>query len=640
MCGISGILTFNSTPVERGEIELLNSAQSHRGPDGEGIFILGNIALGHRRLSIIDPKHGTQPMCNENRSVWLVANGEIYNFYHLKKQLEQCGHKFKSECDVEVILHGYEEWGKSVVEKLRGMFAFAIWDSSTQEIFLARDRLGIKPLCYSLSKNRLVFASELQALRQLNTFNSEIDLEALDLYLHLQYIPPPQSIYKSIKKLPPAHTLTVSANGEISDFHCYWQMQWQPDHSKTEDEWIEILDSALNDAVKSHLVSDVPFGAFLSGGVDSSTIVGYMSRNLNQPVRSFTIGFNTGDCDEREFARKAAHTIGSQNFETVLELNVLNLLPQMVKHFGEPFGDSSSVCAWMVAQIASEKVPMILSGDGGDEIFAGYSYFPKLVANFPELSRFNRFKRYFGNQLRSFGFLTPLPDLATEWYSRSPFFNDARRLRIWKPDYRYLIESTRNWNQTNFNRSQSSNTLDRVQEMDINTYLTADNLTKVDITSMAHGLEVRVPLLDHLLVETVTKIPWYYRLGWLANAGDGDSITNSSIVAKKMTSCPPKNASSASWCGKYILKKASMRFYDWNFLNRPKKGFSIPIDQWFLDRNTREMLREVLLSQETGLSEWFNTQEIELLINEHGTLENHGHRLWSLLFLSEWKRSH
>jgi len=623
MCSIAGILNLDGAPVAPAVIEAMNGAQAHRGPDGEGVHLDGPIALGHRRLAIIDPEGGQQPMRNEDGTIHVVANGEIYNFRELRDQLEARGHTFSSNVDCEVIVHGYEEWGEQVVERLRGMFAFAVRDQKRQQLFLARDRIGIKPLVYYRSGNCFAFASEIQALRTLPGFDAAIDFEAIDRYLHLAYIPAPLSIFDKVRKLPPAHTLTIDNDGHSDGPRRYWELSWQPDESLSDEVWIERLGETLSESVSSHLVSDVPFGAFLSGGVDSSLIAACMAEQLADPVRTFTIGFDEPQYDERAPAREAAAIIGSEHREDVVGLDALDLLPKLVRHYGEPFGDSSAVCTWRVCEAARRQVPMVLSGDGGDEVFAGYPYFPKMIdAHPPLVGGVRRARRLAGDLLRGVGLLSPVPDLASHWYERSPYFPDSERSQLWRSGHRELSNGSRVWNAQLFAEveKRGKGVLDRCQSVDIASYLPFDNLTKVDIASMAHGLEVRVPLLDHRLLEVVCRMPERLRLAKV----DVDGV--------------PSENGTGEWCGKYALKKAATCFYSWDFLTRRKMGFSMPVGEWFAG-GFKSILRERLLDSSHGLGEWFEIAPIEKMIAEHGEAADHGHRLWLLLVLAEWKES-
>ena len=593
----------------------MNQRLVHRGPDGGDLFVEGSVALAHRRLAIIDPATGQQPLRNENGSIWLVANGEVYNFRELRRTLEADGHVFRTQGDCETIVHGYEKWGTDVVHHLRGMFAFALWDGRRRRLLLARDRVGIKPLCYALDANGIAFASELQALRIWPGLDRSIDADALDQFLHLQYIPAPGSIYRGIRKLEPGHHLVISADGKIEGPKRYWRMQWQADAHRTDEEWVEALDAALEDSVRAHLVSDVPFGAFLSGGVDSSTVVAYASKILDDPLRTFTIGFDTPEFDEREPARAFAQASQTQHQEQTVGLDALELLPRLVHHYGEPFADSSAVCTWRVCEAARRDVPMVLSGDGGDEVFAGYSYFPKLAETYRSPTGTpRRLRRAVGDLLRKAGLLAAAPDLADAWYGRSPWFGESERSLLYRDDLQGRTRAARDWNRATFASIPAGDALSRCQQMDIETYLPYDNLAKVDIASMAHGLEVRVPLLDHRLLEVVGRMPPSIRLRH-AEQADGTS----------------------EWCGKYVLKKAANRFYPWEWLTTSKRGFSMPISRWLGGEN-KQAVRDQLCDPAAGLDEWFDRNRVAALIEEHGASQDHGHRLWSLLVLSEWKR--
>ena len=613
MCGISGHLHFDRRPARRDVADAMNARLEHRGPDGGDVHLEGPIALAHRRLAIIDPATGRQPLSNEDKTIWLVANGEIYNYRELRTELVARGHRFRSNGDCATIVHGYEEWGADVVHHLRGMFAFALWDGRLKRLLLARDRVGIKPLCYALDRNGIAFASEIQAFRAWPGLDRSVDLDALDHYLHLQYIPAPLTIYRGMRKLEPGHHLIIGADGYVQGPTRYWRLNWQPDSHRSETEWIESLDASLKDAVSSHLVADVPFGAFLSGGVDSSTVVAYAARELANPLRTFTIGFDAPEFDEREPARRFADIAGTHHHEQAVGLNAIELLPRLVHHYGEPFADSSAVCTWRVCEAARREVPMVLSGDGGDEVFAGYSYFPKLVDAYPALhGRARRIRRAAGNLLRHVGLLTAAPDLAQTWYDRSPWFNDGARQRLWRSEYRLRTRATLEWNRLQFAHAPAGDVLSRTQQVDFETYLPNDNLAKVDIASMAHGLEVRVPLLDHLLLETVARMPPNLRL--------------------RATAAPDGTLGS---CGKYALKRVASQFYPWEALVAPKKGFSVPVGDWMAD--AKATLQERLFDRNAALDDWFDLEEIRGMVSAHRKILDHGHRLWALLVLAEWR---
>jgi asparagine synthase (glutamine-hydrolysing) len=609
------MLDFRGRPIERERLRDFTDRLAHRGPDGSEQFVDGVVGFGHRRLAIIDLATGQQPMSNADGSTWLVCNGEIYNYRELRVELEALGHRFRTRSDCEAIVHGYDAWGIDVVDHLRGMFAFAIWDGRRRRLFLARDRIGIKPLCYAMNADGIAFASELQALTILPGIDLDVDLGALDKYLHLQYIPAPETIHRGIRKLAPGHRLVVEADGRTRGPERWWRFEWAPEQGVSEAEWLERLDASLKDAVQSHLVSDVPWGAFLSGGVDSSTVVAYAARALQQPLDTFTVGFENAEFDERAAAREAAERIGTRHHEQVVGLDAMELLPTLVHHYGEPFADSSAVCTWRVCEAARREVPMVLSGDGGDEVFAGYPYFPKLVESFPPLSGgLRKLRRRAGNLLRRHGWMGAVPDLADSWHGRSPWFDEAHRQLLWHDGFRNLMGPTRDWNGAQFEPHRHLDVLSQCQQVDMENYLPFSNLTKVDIASSAHGLEVRVPLLDHKLLETVARIPSAMRLRQLPDANGHPE-----------------------WCGKYLLKRAASRYLPWEFLTRPKKGFSVPVSEW-LGGDNKGMVRERLLDPDSGLGDWFERDYLEALVREHGLQSDHGHRLWSLLVLGQWRR--
>lgn len=615
MCGIAGIARIDGIAVDRNTVIAMTDRLKHRGPDGEGFHFDGAVGLGHRRLAIIDLEGGRQPLANETGSVQLVANAEIYNFRELRRDLEQRGHVFRTGSDCEVIVHGYEEWGSAVVDRLRGMFALALWDAEASVLLLARDRLGIKPLCWSQIPGGLAFASEMQALEVLEGVDRSLDMAAIDLFLHQQYIPAPHTAYTGVHKLEPGTRLVLDlGKGDREPrMERYWHFDWAPEPDD-EATWIERLDAAVSDAVRSHLVSDVPFGAFLSGGVDSSTVVGFMGEALDSLPHTFTIGFDESDHDERDAAREASRRIGTRHQEQVLDLNILGLLPSLVAHFGEPFGDSSALCTWEVCRAARRDVKMVLSGDGGDELFGGYSYYPKLVSRHADLSdRRRRLRRAAGDVLRRAGLLTPAPGYAEFWMGRSPWFSEGDRHRLWRPELRPGIAVVRDWHDSLFAAAPAEDPLSAYQSADLSTYLPFDNLTKVDIASSAHGLEVRVPLLDDALVELARRLPASLRLRNIEQGGER---------------LP---------CGKYALKRVAARFHPWDFLTRRKMGFSVPLDAWFA-RMPRGELRERLLESDSGLAELFEVTEIEALIDRHRKTRREGHRLWMLLFVAEWHR--
>jgi len=609
MCGIAGILNFDQEPVTQELLSALVQAQAHRGPDGDGFQLLGPAGLGHRRLSIIDLEGGRQPLSNEDGTVWITFNGEIYNFHALRRALEGAGHLFRTNSDTEVIVHAYEEWGAACVERFRGMFAFGIVDLNARQLFLARDHLGIKPLYYLQLPDRLAFASELQALRHVPA-RLELDLEAVDQYLWLQYIPAPRSIYRQIRKLPPAHHLTVSFDGQLSGPTRFWQLQYQPDYTRSEGEWLEALDAVLRDAVRTHLVSDVPFGAFLSGGVDSSTIVAYMAELLDAPVRTFSIGFDEAEFNELPYAEEVARRCGTEHHVELVKPDALEVLPKLVEHYGEPFGDSSAIPTYYLCRMARQSLPMVLSGDGGDELFDGYgTYRGWMAAHRQEMQpQWKRLLRPLARLVFPRRFPPRrTPDLAG-WISLISYIDTPQRRQLWRPDYQRGCPAPLEVFEREYARTEGYGLCERVQNLDIHTYLPYDILTKVDIASMMHGLEVRTPIVDVRVAEFAATIPSALNLNWAPGRG---------------------------WEGKLLLKQVMHRTFPPAFLSRRKMGFAVPIARWFAPQGALyDFVRERLLGVDSKLRDYFDPAVMGEMVARNQTGP-----LWVLLFLEEWLRA-
>lgn len=564
MCGICGIYE-PGVPVDAGTIAAMAGAMRHRGPDDQGVYTAGGIGLGHRRLSIIDLSSGHQPLCNEDSSVWIAFNGEIYNFEDLNRQFLSNGHQFRSRSDTETIVHLYEELGEACFAELRGMFAIALWDVRRQRLILARDRLGKKPLYYSWNGRRLVFASEIKSMQVADGFDSQVDVEAISDYFTFGYIPAPKTIYRQVRKLRPAHYLVVE-NGNIRETP-YWDLSFAQTAHMSEGEWCERFLAEYRQCVKMRLVSDVPLGAFLSGGVDSSSVVAVMNE-FQRPVTTCSIGFAEQEYDEAADARAFASSLSANHFEHTVRPNTIDLLPTLAWHYDEPFADSSAVPTYYVSQVARQHVTVALSGDGGDENFAGYRRY-KLTAREQQL------REYVPGLIRG-----PVFGRLGEWYpklgwaprmfrAKSTFQSLARDLVdgyfhgiacYCPPNLRSSLlngDATRSLNgydpadvlRYHYDRADSPDPLSRIQYVDIKTYLVDDILTKVDRASMAHSLEVRCPLLDHKLMELIAQIPSNLKL---------------------------RNGQ-----GKYIFKKALKGMVPESTLYRPKKGFAIPVAEWF-----------------------------------------------------------
>ncbi len=623
MCGIAGFASKAAVPGDDVAAAMLERIRS-RGPDGHGARAFGPATLLHRRLAILDLAGGAQPLSNEDGTVWITFNGEIYNFQALRAELESAGHRFRTRSDTEVVVHAYEQWGSGCLSRLRGMFAFAIWDEKRGELFLARDRVGIKPLLYLQQGDLFAFASELRAFEAIPCLRPRIDEAAIDLYLHFQYIPAPLTIFKETRKLPPGHFLVWRADGSVQGPTRYWELRFEPDVGRSEDEWLEELDAALDEAVRLHLVSDVPFGAFLSGGVDSTTVVAYMRRHLSEPVETFTIGFEEAESDESPHAAAAARRLGTKHRALVVKPDALGVLPELVEHYGEPFGDSSAIPTYYVSRLASQHVKMVLSGDGGDENFAGYSTYARVIQTQRERTPRGLAKRSrhaVANVARSLGVWPQVPwptDTANVWRETVAYFHDEQRARLWRPEFRHLVDGTRGWFENGWARTEAPDVCSRLQKLDIETYLPYDILTKVDVASMCHGLEVRVPLLDHVLMETVARMPADLKLR--IDDADAPAAPNGSV-------------------GKYLLKRLAARHVDRATLDRPKQGFSLPIDAWFRGP-LKPALEESVLGSRSRLREYLDPAAVRAIAEQHERGGRQGFRLWALLFLEAWLERH
>ncbi len=614
MCGIAVLLHTSGAPVDSGILTEITRAMTHRGPDGEGYYFDGAVGLGHRRLAIIDVEGGRQPLSNEDDTIWITFNGEIYNYRELRRDLIGRGHRFRTDTDTETIVHAYEEWGTDCVPRLRGMFAFAIWDARKRELFLARDRFGIKPLLYWKKPGLFVVASEIQAFRHHPDFASAVSLNAIDLYLHYQYIPAPHTIYEDVHKLPPAHTLLVKADGTHSEPVRYWDVTFEPDSTLSEPEWIERLDAALEETVSAHLVSDVPFGAFLSGGIDSSTVVAHMSRIMTTPVKTFTIAHQSAEYDERLWAEQAARICGADHFIETVNPNALAVLPELVRHFGEPFADSSAVATLAVAGLARRHVKMALSGDGGDEIFAGYHAYPAILREMePELRLWKRSKRNIADVLRSCQLWPPRVSAADLKYARTALVPASLRAALWQSQAGDYLAATRAHFDRQFTSRRGEGLLGRLQHHDLVNYIAYDNLPKVDTAAMYHGLEVRVPLLDHVFLETARQVP----------------------PELKLHINPVSEENKGTLTAKYLLKRAAERFFPADFLHRPKRGFEVPVRDWFGGPFANE-LADRLTGQNSRICRYFHRDVVQSFLREARDDRPAAWRGWALLILEEW----
>jgi asparagine synthase (glutamine-hydrolysing) len=616
MCGIAGILRYNENSTDRSEIETMTRILSHRGPDGEGFFIQGNIAIGHRRLSIIDLDTGKQPMANEDETIWITYNGEIYNYIELREELLVRGHKFSTKSDTEIIIHAYEEWDAKCLEKFRGMFAFGIVDLKKRCLFLARDRFGIKPIYYRIGDEYFAFASELSALRKVHDKTPQGNLQAIDFFLRYQYIPTPHTIFKNIFKLPPGTSMIVDFNGIRTDPVNYTNLSFSKDEKCSDPEWEEKINNSIKDSVKAHLISDVPVGLFLSGGIDSTLIALNVKKNLDNPIKGFTICYNEKEFSELAYAELAAKKIGIDlHYELVTE-DALDILPELISHYGEPFGDSSIIPTWFVSRFARKNVSVILSGDGGDETFAGYDSYinweesqniQSIIKNFPSYPILIIKKIIF---LIKRKIIEKSTYQLSEWESNILYIGKKARSKLWLMKYQYLVDQKCELFENSSKDAQKFGHLEYAQYLDYQTYLPCDILTKVDIASMYHGLEVRPPFIDKEIFNVASNLPSSLKMKYLKNRG---------LV------------------GKYVLKKLLQKDFPDDFIFRKKMGFAAPLPDWFLPgHKAQAMLENILNNKHNRLQEFFNIKILEQYMSNHSKKHDNSRMLWLFLVLGLW----
>ncbi|MFT4797178.1 MAG: asparagine synthase (glutamine-hydrolyzing) [Candidatus Azotimanducaceae bacterium] len=610
MCGISGVYELDADPAaNRESVRAMTSAIAHRGPDGEGFYTGKHVALGHRRLSIIDVAGGDQPIFNEDESICIVFNGEIYNYLELYEDLVKRGHRFRTKSDTEVIVHLYEEMGVRCLDLLNGMFTFAIWDKPRERLFIARDRMGEKPLYFFQNGTKLVFGSELKALRTNKDCPRSLDKNALDLYLAYGYIPEPHCIFEGVRKLPAAHYL-IAENGQIS-VQAYWELA-RPEEKNTAsfDDQLAEFSSRIKQSVKLRLRSDVPVGAFLSGGIDSSLMVA-VAAEQHSGISTFSVGFSEQDFDELDSARQIADRYGTNHHQIQLDKVDESLFPKIVAHFDEPFSDSSAIPTYYVTQEAAKHVKVCISGDAGDELFGGYSrYMPepgeRQINRIPASLRgalLDPASRMLPDSFRGKGKLRRFAvDGAQRWQRKLGVFDDIERKLMYLPGMANHLDASASLFQPYFQAPQAEALSSRMWA-DQKTYLPDDILVKVDRTSMWHSLEVRVPFLDHTLVEFANRLP-----------------TSSKINAGEQ---------------KYILKKFLADKVPNDLLTRPKKGFSLPIRHWLAGDMVD--FSHSLLNKNSRICEYLDSSVIESLLHQH----QHGSRdlskrIWSLLWLEQW----
>jgi asparagine synthase (glutamine-hydrolysing) len=617
MCGICGVAHADrSKHVDRSRLRAMNKALQHRGPDDSGSWFGGHVALAMRRLSVIDLFRGKQPFANEEESIILVYNGEIYNYRELRHDLEQRGHVFRTLSDTEVVLRAYEEHGDDALLRLNGMFAFALYDARHDRLLIARDRVGIKPLFYACHEGTLIFASELDAVLRSGLVRGALNPSAMEAYFSLLYIPSPDTIYRDVQKLMPAHKL-VFQRGTLR-VERYWNIEIKPDPNWTVPAAAERYTELLSAAVKSQCVSEVPLGAFLSGGIDSSSVVAMMHVTSAAPVKTFTIGFDDAHVDELKYARIAAKHFETDHTEEVLRPDMVDTAPYLARFFGEPFADSSALPMWLVSQVARREVTVALAGDGGDELFAGYSWL-HMTRNVLRYQHVPAALRRLADKM-----LRPLP--------RSPLVQKVRRfssdsfldaMNIFRRRQTAIDRDTRNAlygpelaaqiaeegidrYRERMEAARAPSSLERMLVQDFSVYLPDDILAKVDRMSMAHSLEARVPLLDNTIIDFAASLPLSMKL-------------NGRI-------------------SKFIVKKAIGPIMPPELMKQRKQGFAIPVHRWFR-HELRDHFLDTVLSHEARNGALLNRRAIRAMYDAHMQQEdNYGHQLWAILMFEHWMR--
>ena len=626
MCGIVGIFNTRSKDgINESLLGRMNQSQFHRGPDEGGMHMEPGVGLGHRRLSIIDLSSGHQPLFNEDGSVVVVYNGEIYNFQELTVELQKLGHTFRTHCDTEVIVHAWEEWREACVERFRGMFAFAIWDRKHETLFLARDRLGVKPLYYALLPNgHFIFGSELKALLQHPELSHERDPLAVEDYFAYGYIPEPKTILRNARKLPPAHTLTLTHGKPVPEPREYWDIPFEPIAGITEQQAIEELIERYRESVRIRMISEVPLGAFLSGGVDSSAVVALMAGLSDKPVNTCSISFGDPAFNEARFAEEVANQYKTNHRSEQVDPDDFHLIDKLVDVYDEPFADSSAIPTYRVCELARKHVTVALSGDGGDENLAGYRRYRWHVYE-------QRMRKLLPQSVRGplFGLLGrvyPKADWAPKifrakatlealsWDAIEGFFHsvsvlgDPLRNRLFTPAFKSELQGYRAVDvlYEHAKKAPTDNDLSRVQYLDMKTYLVGDILTKVDRASMANSLEVREPLLDHKVMEWISGLPPHFKLRGRE--------------------------------GKYIFKKGLERYLSDNILYRPKQGFAVPLASWFRGV-LADRVRDSLTGETMRATGIFDMKFMTQLVEQHQSgMRDNSAALWTLLMFEAYQR--
>lgn len=610
MCGITGKIFFDKNrKISFDELKRMTDVIKHRGPDDEGHFLDKNVGLGFRRLSIIDLKSGHQPLCDNSERYWITFNGEIYNFQELRVSLQKKGYFFKTNTDTEVIVNLYAEYKEKCIDYLRGMFAFVIWDKKEKELFGARDRFGIKPFYYYIDDEKFVWASELKSISVSKDIRKEISLQSLDYYFAYGYTPRNRSIYEQVKKLKAGHYFLLKPFEKNKlEIKPYWEINFNPDYSKTIDYWKEAIYETVNESVKMRMISDVPLGAFLSGGVDSSTVVALMSLNSNNPIKTFSIGFKEEKYNELQYARLMAEKYNTEHHEFIVDPESIDLIPKLVKAYDEPFADASAIPTYYVSKLTRKHVTVALSGDGGDELFAGYHRYSKMMSlhskkyNFKSL--FSNMNKLIPDHLYGKGLTYYLSKDKNYIGAYFCFWKDYERRKIFLPEIKdKLGKNPSEKIKCNFLSSMNGDFLSKMQQLDMQTYMVDDILTKVDRASMMNSLEARVPLLDHKLAELSFRIPSELKMN--------------------------ENYK------KFILKESFKKVLPAEILSHKKQGFSVPLNTWF-NGDLKEYSHDVILSS-NKLYNFLDKKYVEQLMNNsYKGIRDYSSKIWSLLFLDEW----
>jgi asparagine synthase (glutamine-hydrolysing) len=617
MCGICGwIDSDTSRGVNTPSLDAMNFALLHRGPDDGATWTRRNVGLGARRLSVIDVAHGHQPMANEDESRVIVFNGEIYNAGEIRADLEALGHRFRTRCDTEVVLRAYEAWEEAAVQRLNGMFAFAVWDARRERLYAARDRVGIKPLVYTERGGVFAFSSELDSLARSGLVEGRINPAALDAYLTYLYVPHPDTIYSGVHALGPGEAL-IWQRGRLRR-EVYWRPQFRPTASWRMETAAEAYADLLQDAVRRQRVSDVPLGAFLSGGVDSTSIVAFLAESGAGRVKTFTIGFDDPGADERKFARMAADAFGTDHVEAILKADAAAMSGELIRHFGEPFADSSAIPTWMVSKLAREHVTVALSGDGGDELFAGYSWlhmtrrvsryaqWPRALRELVDAALWLAPRSPKWDKVRRFSADAALAPVE-RFRRRQTCFTPAERAALYTPGTAAAVGAAAldrfgaHWDEAGATTDD-----DRMLHQDLRMYLPDDVLTKVDRMSMAVSLEVRVPLLDHRIVEFAATVPFEMKY----NRGESKRLMKSALKDKVPAA----------------------------LLEQRKRGFSLPVHRWFRG-DAAVAFEEVVLGADARSAAYLDGAELRALYDAHRAgRRDAGHHLWALMMFEQWLR--